>query len=220
MSPTPQTDGPLAAHALTQANAHAAEPWSDRTAASHLHGGREWAVIVDWAVTSDGTRVPASVTLSSLGATLTDPPADVGPAPVTRALVDSIPWASVIAASRADLLDMPGVSGDWAAFRNHEQTPAERARQQHRDGSDHHDQMLRLTAHLYLSLGGESTRGIARRVHSELVRLGAAPMRRGPNPDEAVLTEQTVRRWIAEARNPKRGYIPPSRRSAKHPKTS
>lgn len=218
MSPSPQTDGPLAAQALTLANAHAAEPWSDRTATSRWYEGREWAVIVDWAVTSDGARVPASVTLSSLGATLTDTPADVEPAPVTRALVDSIRWASVIADSRADLLDMPGVSGDWAAFRNHAQTPAERARQQHREGSDHHDQMLRLTAHLYLSLGGESTRGIARRVHAELVRLGAAPMRRGPNPGEAVLTEQTVRRWINEAR--KRDYLPPSARSSRSPKNS
>lgn len=222
--------GPVAAHALAQASARALEPWSDRTTASHWHEGREWAVIVDWAERADGTRVPASVCLSSLGATLSDPPIpDVEPVGVTRALVDSIQWASVIADSRTSLDNLPWISGDWSGFRQYEPTPVQRAQEHLKvsTGTRHHDQMLRLVASIYLSLGGESTQGIARRVHAELVRLRAKPMRRGPEPapDPKVpeagtrLSEETVRRWIKEARQ--REYIPASRQSkSKTPKTS
>lgn len=194
-------------------------PWSDRTIASHQHKGQEWILLVDWAETSAGARVPASVTISCLGATFTEDAAPgVEPGAVTRSLIDSVPWASVIASSRHDLLDTPALNGDWQAFRNYAPTPAQAAQQAHRKGSDHHDKMLRLTAKHYLSLGGEGTRGIAKAVHTKLLSDGAEPMRRGPNPGEAVLTEETVRRWISEAR--KRDYLPPSRRSKGHTKTS
>jgi hypothetical protein len=78
----------LADHAIAQASASAPLPWSDRTAENVEIDGHQWAVIVDWAILTDGTRVPASVTLSSLGAVLTEHPADVEPRAVTRGIIN------------------------------------------------------------------------------------------------------------------------------------
>lgn len=218
-------NGPVAAHALGQARANLPlppEPWSDRTTASHWHEDREWAVIVDWAQRTDGTRVPASVTLSSIGATLSETPkADIEPAGVTRALVDSIPWARVIADSRTSLEQLPGISGDWAAFRSYEPTPAQRAQEKLTASTptEYHDQMLRLVARVYEGEGGEKTHRIASRVTAKLISMGATPMRRGKKPPaQSSLSEETVRRWIKEAR--KRGYLDPSTRRSSGPKTS
>ena len=208
----------LAEHALRQASASAADPWSDRTTASHWHEGQEWAVVIDWAEQADGTRVPATVILSSLGGTLTDKPAPgATPHAVTRALIQSVKWAQEISEARANLSS--ALPGDWEAMRQYERTPADQARQRQREGSTKtksHDDMLRLVARLYLRNGGEDTPKIAEAVARELQLMGVTPMRRGkPSEAGSPLSESTVRRWIKECRQPERRYLAPFKRSSK-----
>lgn len=170
-------------------------PWTNRTAARHTDpDGGQWAVVVDWAHAQDGTRVPASVTLSSLGGSYADLTADVEPRAVTRAIVESVPWGSVLWGSRT--------------------SAARRARVTHQDGcripstyqappparSSRHDELLRQVADTYRRAGGRANPTVAKDVLARLESDGVRTGRGGP------LTREVVRRWISEARE--RGYLP------------
>jgi hypothetical protein len=208
----------LADHAIAQASASAPLPWSDRTAENVEIDGHQWAVIVDWAILTDGTRVPASVTLSSLGAVLTEHPADVEPRAVTRGIINRISWASVIHRSQASVESLPG---DWSGFRGAPQpTAAQQAAQSRANAS--RDEIHRRVADLYRRLGGESNPTIKQDVTTQLQLEGVTPMRRGKKPgdDKPELSVTTVGRWIREARQS--GLISPSQRhsDSRTPKTS
>lgn len=155
-------------------------------------------MVVDWAEGADGTRVPASVTLTSLGGTLADAPApDREPRAVTRALVESVQWGSVL-----------WESGD--TVRSALPNTGLRARQY---ATTDREQLLRLVADLYRALGGERNPRVAEDVRRELDLRGVRPARRGkPSPDGSVLTPTRVRAWIKQARQ--RGFLEPSRRRA------
>jgi hypothetical protein len=198
----------LADHAVAQASASAAIPWSDRTAENVEVDGQQWAVIVDWAMGTDGTRVPASVTLSSLGAVLTERPADVEPRAVTRGVINRIPWASVIRQSQASVAALPG---DWSGFRGASQPTAAQQAAQSRPSASTHDIHRRVADH-YRRLGGESNPTIKQDVTTQLQLEGVTPMRRGKRPgdDKPELSVTTVGRWIREAR--KSGLLSPSSR--------
>lgn len=177
-------------------------PWTDRSTVTHTANGQEWVVIIDWAERPDGIRVPASVTLSSLGGTLADEPAPGAvPEAVTRALVDSVPWGTLLWEQReAVRTALPG---------------------QHRASAyaapTTHDETLRLVARLYVEHGGEGNRTIVQDVRDALEALGVTVKPRKNNP-EGILTRERVRDWIKECRG--LGYLSPSTRSSKSPKDS
>lgn len=182
-------------------------PWTDRSTATHTHLGQEWAVVVDWAERPDGVRVAASVTLSSLGGTLADEPAPgATPEAVTRALVESVPWGTLLWEQReAVRLALPGQPRATAY-----------------DAPTNHDETLREVARLYVELGGEGNRTIVQDVRDALEALGITVKPRKNNP-EGILTRERVRDWIKECRSRKpgeRGYLSPSSRSSRSPKTS
>lgn len=158
------------------------EPWSDRSAQSLDLDGNEWAVVVDWAERPDGTRVPASVTLSSLGGTLTDDPAaGVEPVAVTATLLRSINWADVFKRSRENL--STHLPASWRGEQYAAPSP-----------KSTHDDMLRLVARIYRDVTRDKNPTPAKDVHARLEVLGAHPIGGGP------LSRETVRRWIKEAR--------------------
>lgn len=187
----------LSEHALSQAHASVPEPWSDRSVEDLTLDGTEWAVIVDWAERPDGTRVPASVTLTSLGGTFTDDPAPgVEPVAITATLIRKIVWRDVFKRSRTEVteaLPIPWRADQYA-------TPAPTP-----DTS--HDDLLRHVADLYREVTRHENPSPAKDVHARLQVSGVTP--RGGRP----LTETTVRRWIKEARQ--RGYLEPVARTLK-----
>lgn len=166
-------------------------PWDKRSIALHRdHAGGDWAVLVDWAARGDGTRVPASVTVTSLGGSLGDHVAEVEPLAVTRQVIESIPWGTVLWGSRrgverhAALTEQPPEVVKSYAVRNSSR-----------------EELLRHVAAVYRAVGGRENPQCAREVHARLQVEEVRPRGGGE------LSRETVRRWIQEAR--RRGYLPP-----------
>ena len=166
------------------------EPWTDRHAETLIDlDGNEWAVIVDWAERPDETRVPASVTLTSLGGTLTDDPAPgAEPRAVTATLLRQVNWAEVFKRSRTEVTE--SIPASWRSQQYAAPSP-----------KSSHDDLLRSVADLYREVTLHKNPSPAKDVHARLELDGVKPRGGGP------LSEETVRRWIKEARQ--RGYLPP-----------
>jgi hypothetical protein len=171
----------------------AIHPWETRTTARHTDStGGLWAVAVDWAHRADGTAVPASVTLTSLGGAFGEATAEVEPLAVTRAVVESVPWGEVLWGSRR------------AAARDHDENcEAGAAFTEAPRTSRAHDTLLRRVGDLYRQLGGSANPTIALDVAARLETEGIH-RRDGSALTDTDSGRATVRRWISSAR--KRGY--------------
>lgn len=169
--------------------------WEARTSARHTDaGGNEWAIHVDWATDSTGRSVPASVTLSSLGGSLGDPrPDNVEPHPVTRAVVESVAWSTVIWGSRGAVTRTAAESGNDTSRYAPEPSAA----------ADEHERLLRHVADVYREVGGSRNPTAARDTWSALLRERPPITPRGGGS----LTRTRVRTWLSQCRQPGRGYI-------------
>lgn len=184
--------------------------WHRRTVHGHEHRGHRWTIAVDWAE-SGSAVVPASITLTSVGATFGH---DIvgDPVPVTRSLIDSIRWSDVIWRGREQLKcsaeRLPAIV-EAAGFEIVALGSPPEAFDPPQRKTRALDDTLQLVAREYAAAGGSNNPRVARAVQAALELAGVRPQRRGPRPSdgEVSLRPEQVRRWISQARE--RGYIAP-----------